>query len=332
MVILVTGGAGYIGSHTIVELLIRNYSVVSIDNFSNSCEKVYERIEMITGKKPIYFSFDLNNENKLDDICKKYKITACIHFAAFKSVSESIKEPLKYYSNNINTTINILKCLKNNNINTFIFSSSCTVYKIGHNAIDESVERGTNLTNPYAKTKYFCEEIIKDYCNINENFNGIILRYFNPIGAHPTGMIGEDPKGEPSNLMPYITQVLCGKRNKLSIFGNNYNTRDGTCIRDFIHVVDLANAHIKALEYNKSNIFNVGTGNGTTVMELVDCVKTVSKQDIPYKIIERRNGDIPIAFCDNKKILNILKWKPIFSIEDACRDSIVWQLNNPNGY
>ncbi len=335
MKILVTGGAGYIGSHTIVELIKSNYTPIIVDNFSNSDEQIIKKIEKISGKKITYYKIDCANIEKLEKIIKKEKeIKGIIHFAGFKAVGESIEKPLKYYDNNLNTSISILKIMKKFNIKNLIFSSSATVYgNVSKNPISES-SLIQEATNPYGDTKIIIEKIIKSVYNSPQNLKAISLRYFNPIGAHPSGLIGEQPNGIPNNLLPYILKVANKELDFLTIFGNDYNTPDGTCIRDFIHVVDLASAHISALNFllkkenNFYDVFNVGTSKGTSVLELVQKFEKVNNIKIPYKIGKRRDGDIETCYADNHKITKTLKWKPQFTVEDALKHSWKWIQNN----
>ena len=340
--VLVTGGLGYIGSHTVVELLNENYKVFVLDNLINSNKNVLERIKKIVGVKKskylFFYKIDLLKKNslnkKLTDIGN---IDFCIHFAGLKAVGESVDNPLLYYNTNIMSTLNLVEGLNICECKKLIFSSSATVYGSEKSPLTENNKIGNNLTNPYGKTKYMIEEILKDYVNSKKNFSVISLRYFNPIGAHPSGLIGESPNGIPNNLMPYIQQVLVGKRKHLTIFGNNYNTKDGTGVRDYIHVVDLAKGHLSAIDkiqQEKSNYsyYNLGNGQGHSVLELVKMTEKISGKKIPYIIGKRREGDIDIVFCDPTKAKNILKWETEKNLEDMCKDSFNWQINNINGY
>lgn len=321
--ILVTGSSGYIGSHTLIELFNLRYNVVCIDSGVNSYKnRVYKNISKICHKKRISrYSLDLSKDIKeLDEVFNNHAIDYCIHFAALKSVSQSIDNPLLYYKNNIDSTLNLLECLKKYNVKGLIYSSSATVYSPNQKMpLTEESQVGINLTNPYAKTKYFTEEIIRDFTKTNQDFKSIILRYFNPIGSHESRLLDEKPKGIPQNLIPNVLQVLNGEKEHLDIWGNDYNTEDGTCIRDFIHIQDVALAHIKALDYiihknfDKSLIYNVGTGKGTSVMEIVNFL------NVPHKINSRRPGDISIVYCDNTKIKQELKWEPRFTVKDALK-------------
>ena len=324
MEILVTGGLGFIGSHTVVELIENGHNVIIIDNLSNSKIEVLDKIELITGTKPKFYQMDLLNFETLQKVFKENKIDGVIHFAGLKAVAESIQIPLKYYENNIIGTITLLKCMQDNDIKNFVFSSSACVYGFPNkNPIDEDSPSNC-ATNPYGRTKCFIEEILKDCYMANPTFNFTILRYFNPIGAHKSGLIGEDPNGIPNNLMPYILRVAEGKSDKLHIFGNDYDTHDGTCIRDFIHVVDLAKGHVKALEHiNNSglNIYNLGTGKGTSVLELVNSFNSVNGNLVNYDFVERRPGDVPVNFAKTDKAKNELGFETKLNIEDMCKDS-----------
>ena len=324
MEILVTGGLGFIGSHTVVELIENGHNVIIIDNLSNSKIEVLGKIELITGTEPKFYQMDLLNFETLQKVFKENKIDGVIHFAGLKAVAESIQIPLKYYENNIIGTINLLKCMQDNDIKNFVFSSSACVYGFPNkNPIDEDSPSNC-ATNPYGRTKCFIEEILKDCYMANPTFNFTILRYFNPIGAHKSGLIGEDPNGIPNNLMPYILRVAEGKSDKLHIFGNDYDTHDGTCIRDFIHVVDLAKGHVKALEHiNNSglNIYNLGTGKGTSVLELVNSFNSVNGNLVNYDFVERRPGDVPVNFAKTDKAKNELGFETKLNIEDMCKDS-----------
>lgn len=336
MKILVTGGLGYIGSHTVVELLNNNYEVIVIDNLSNSKLEVINRIQMITGKSFDFYNGDILDKDFLNAIFYKNDIHSVIHFAGLKSVGESNNIPLVYYENNVVGTMCLLETMIKNNVKNIVFSSSATVYGFQENQpIDENAELN-EPTNPYGRSKFFIEYILKDLYKSDKDFNIVILRYFNPIGAHRSGLIGEDPKGIPNNLMPYITQVAIGLREKLSVFGNDYNTKDGTGVRDYIHVCDLANGHVCALERIKQNkgldIFNLGTGNGYSVLDIINTFKKVNDIDIPYVIAPRREGDIDCCFANANKALKELNFKCRFDLEDMCKDQWNWQKNNPRGY
>ena len=335
MKILVTGAAGFIGSHTCVELEKAGYEVVGVDNFVNSNYKVIECIEKIIGKKIIFYNGDVTSKNDLRKIFETNTISAVIHFAAFKSVNESIKKPLSYYCNNVYSTVNLCKVMQEFNCKKIIFSSSATVY--GNSKImpvKETFDIG-NATNPYGSTKIMCEKILKDLYDSDKKWSVCILRYFNPIGAHESGLIGEEVKGTPNNLMPYIVKVAAKKLSYLNIFGNDYPTYDGTCIRDFIHVVDLAKGHISALNkiLNESslNIYNLGTGRGYSVLELVKEFEQVNKVNIPYLIKERRAGDIAICYADAHKAFEDLGWSTQKNISDMCKDSWNFYIKSKGG-
>lgn len=329
--ILVTGGLGYIGSHTVVELLQEGFEVVIVDDLSNSERFVLDRIEQITGKKPDFFEFDLKDADKTQQFFSDNKIDGIIHFAAHKAVGESMEKPLKYYKNNVVGLINLLESAQENGVNNIIFSSSCTVYgQADELPISESAPI-KKAESTYGKTKQMGEEILEDFANIFKK-NVISLRYFNPIGAHPSALIGELPKGIPNNLIPYVTQTAAGIREQLSIFGDDYPTRDGTAIRDYIYVVDLAQAHVKALqkllldnENPPFNIYNLGTGNGSTVLEIVQAFDKANNLKLNYKIVGRRAGDIVAAYADNKKAAKELNWQPTTSLETALKTAWDWQ-------
>lgn len=336
MKILVTGGAGYIGSHTVVELQNAGHEVVVVDNLSNSNKVALDRVEAITGKSVPFYKVDIRSREELDAIAKKHKFDCCIHFAGLKAVGESVQMPWEYYDNNIGGTLVLLDVLRNNGCKNIIFSSSATVY--GDPAIipiTEECPKG-NCTNPYGQTKSMLEQIMMDMQKADPEWNIVLLRYFNPIGAHKSGTIGEDPNGIPNNLMPYITQVAVGKLKELSVFGNDYDTHDGTGVRDYIHVVDLADGHVKALKSieNKCGleIFNLGTGEGYSVLDVVKAFEEASGVKIPYVIKERRAGDIATCYSNPAKAEKVLGWKAQFGIKDMCYDSWNWQKNNPNGY
>ena len=335
MSILVTGGAGYIGSHTVVELLNLNKNVIIADNFSNSNPIVLNRIKEITDKDFKFYEIDTTNEEELEIVFKENKIDSVIHFAAYKAVGESVEKPLEYYSNNIINTLTVLNLMKKYNVKNFVFSSSATVYGDPHTCpITEDFPLST--TNPYGTTKLMIEDMLRDIAKADPSFNIAILRYFNPVGAHESGLIGEDPNDIPNNLMPYVSQVAVGKLKELSIFGNDYNTHDGTGVRDYIHVVDLAKGHIKSLDKLKTNCglvtYNLGTGNGYSVLDMVKSFSKASGKNIPYKIVDRRPGDVAMCYADPTKANNELGWKAEFGIDRMCEDSWRWQSNNPNGY
>lgn len=335
MSVLITGGTGFIGSHTIVEFLEAGYDIVAVDNFSNSKPEVLKRIKKIMGKDVKFYKVDLTDYNEFEKVFKENKIESAVHFAGLKAVGESVSQPLRYYENNLLSTINLCKLLSKYDAKKIVFSSSATVYgKPKSNPISEDADLWT--TNPYGETKLMIERVLADVYNADKEWSISILRYFNPIGAHRSGLIGEDPNGIPNNLLPYITQVASGKRECLSVFGNDYNTHDGTGVRDYIHVVDLAKAHLKALERaNKVHAvehYNIGTGQGYSVLDIVKAYEKSTGAKIPYKIVARRPGDIDECYANPEKAYKILNWKAEYGIEDMCRDSNNWQKMNPNGY
>ena len=336
MKILVTGGAGYIGSHTCVNLLENNYEVVIVDNLYNSNEKVVDRITQITGKKPAFYNVDLLDKEALDGVFEKEKIDAVIHFAGLKAVGESVEKPIEYYHNNITGTLHLVDCMRNHDVKNIIFSSSATVY--GDPAfipITEECPKGSP-TNPYGWTKWMLEQILTDLHTADNSWNVILLRYFNPIGAHKSGLIGEDPKGIPNNLVPYVAQVAVGKRECLGVFGDDYKTHDGTGVRDYVHVVDLADGHVKALEKIKDNcgvkIYNLGTGKGSSVLDVVHAYEKACGKKIPYEIKPRRAGDLDELYSQCDKAEKELHWTAKYDLNDMCADSWKWQSMNPNGY
>ena len=337
MNVLVTGGAGYIGSHTCVELLNCGYGVVVIDNLVNSNVKSIERIQAITGKDVAFYEEDVRNSDALDTIFKKHDIDCVIHFAGLKAVGESVRMPLEYYDNNMISTIRLCEAMKEHDVKNIVFSSSATVYSSDNEMPLKETSNTGHCTNPYGWTKYMNEQIIRDTANAVEGWSVALLRYFNPIGAHPSGLIGEDPKGIPNNLMPYISQVAVGKLDHLNVFGNDYDTPDGTGVRDYIHVCDLAAGHVAAIDYmlkgNKGeNVFNLGTGQGYSVLEMVKAFEKATGQKIPYEIVARRPGDVATVYADPDKSANLLGWKAKYNLEDMCKDTWNWQKNNPNGY
>lgn len=329
--ILVTGGLGYIGSHTVVELLQNNFQVIIVDDLSNSEKFILDNIEKVAGKRPVFFPFDLKRKELLSQVFDAYEIDGCINFAAFKAVGESQEKPLDYYENNLFSLINILQEFKKRNISNFIFSSSCTVYG---QADEQPIDENTPLKLPessYGKTKQMGEEILKDFATAYQK-KVSLLRYFNPIGSHPTALLGELPIGVPNNLVPYVTQTASGIREKLSIWGNDYETLDGTAVRDYIYVVDLAKAHVKALQklMNESSdtvidIYNLGTGKGSSVLEVVEAFESANDVKVPYQICERRAGDITIAYANADKAERELGWKADTSLEEALRTTWEWQ-------
>ncbi len=336
MKILVTGGAGFIGSHTCVELLNAGYDVVVVDNLCNSSEKSLERVEKITGKKVIFYEADILDREALDRIFDTEKIDAVIHFAGLKAVGESVQKPLEYYQNNISGTLILTDVMRNHGVKNIIFSSSATVYgNPQFIPITEECPKGT-CTNPYGWTKSMLEQILTDIQYADKEWNVILLRYFNPIGAHKSGMIGENPNGIPNNLMPYITQVAVGKLKELGVFGDDYDTPDGTGVRDYIHVVDLAIGHVKALKKIEEKaglrVYNLGTGVGYSVLDIVKNFEEATGVKIPYKIKERRAGDIATCYADATRAKEELGWVAERGIKEMCEDSWRWQSNNPNGY
>ncbi|MBR1860703.1 MAG: UDP-glucose 4-epimerase GalE [Lachnospiraceae bacterium] len=334
--ILVTGGAGFIGSHTVVELQEAGYDVVVLDNLCNSSEKSLERVAKITGKEVPFYKADILDRDALEDIFSKEDISAVIHFAGLKAVGESVQKPWEYYENNIAGTLTLVDVMRKHNCKNIIFSSSATVY--GNPAfipITEECPKG-QCTNPYGWTKSMLEQILSDIQKADNEWNVILLRYFNPIGAHKSGTIGENPSGIPNNLMPYITQVAVGKRDHLNVFGNDYDTHDGTGVRDYIHVVDLALGHVKALKKIEENaglkIYNLGTGQGYSVLDIVKNFEEANGVKIPYEIEGRRPGDIATCYADPSLAKKELGWEAQYGIKEMCRDSWNWQRNNPNGY
>ena len=335
MTVLVTGGAGYIGSHTCVELLEQGFDVVIIDNLVNSSAKAVERIEEITGKSVAFYQEDVRNRAALDRIFEKYDINCAIHFAGLKAVGESVAMPLEYYDNNLFSTVRLCEAMRDHGVKNIVFSSSATVYS-GDNEMPLRESSRTGMcTNPYGWTKYMSEQILRDTAKAVEDWSVVLLRYFNPIGAHKSGRIGEDPRGIPNNLMPFIAQVAVGRRDHLNVFGNDYDTPDGTGVRDYIHVMDLARGHAAALQAIRAGgveVFNLGTGRGYSVLELVAAFEAASGVKIPYVIDPRRPGDIAVCYADPKKAERVLGWRAERDLGDMCRDSWNWQRNNPNGY
>ena len=332
--ILVTGGCGYIGSHTVLELLNKNYDVVVVDNFSNSSFESLKRVQELTGKQVIFYEADIRDEKKMDEIFLSHTIDAVIHFAAFKAVGESCKLPLKYYENNISGTVSLLQVMNRRGVKKIIFSSSATVYGDPEKLpLDENCRLST--TNPYGSTKLMMENIMQDVQKADNEWNIILLRYFNPVGAHESGRIGEDPKGIPNNLMPFVAQVASGKLQCINVFGNDYDTPDGTGVRDYIHVVDLALGHIAAIENcNQSgvHIYNLGTGHGYSVLDMIHAFEKACGKKLPYKICDRRPGDIAACYACPDKAKKDLKWEAKFGIEEMCASQWKWQSGNPMGY
>ena len=335
MAILVTGGAGYIGSHTCIEMLGAGYDVVVIDNLDNSSSESLERVQKIAGRTLKFYEKDVRDREALREIFKENDIEAVIHFAGLKAVGESVREPIKYYSNNLESTLTLIEVMTEFDVKKIVFSSSATVYGVAKEMpLREGMPIGA--INPYGRTKLFIEEILRDLYVADNNWSIALLRYFNPIGAHESGLIGEDPKGIPNNLMPYISQVAVGKLEKLHVFGNDYNTVDGTGVRDYINVVDLADGHVKAVAWALKNQgceeINLGTGNGTSVLQLRDAFVKASGIDVPYVIDPRRPGDPDEVYADASKAESLLGWKAKRGIDEMCADTWRWQNNNPNGY
>lgn len=329
--ILVTGGAGFIGSHTVVELLEKGYSPVVMDNFSNSSFDVIDKIKRITGKDFKFYEADMLKDEDLERIFSENKIEAVIHFAGFKAVGESVENPIMYYDNNIIGTIKLVEAMKKYNCKRIVFSSSATVYGM-NNPVPYKEDMPTSATNPYGYTKVMIEQILKDVCVADKNFSAMLLRYFNPIGAHESGLIGENPNGIPNNLLPYVSQVAIGKLPQLNVFGDDYDTPDGTGVRDYIHVVDLAKGHLCALKYvfeNKgADAVNLGTGKGTSVLEIVKAFEKASGKEIKYKIAPRRSGDIATCYADTQKAKRVFGWEAKYDIDKMCKDS--WKFTKMN--
>ena len=333
--ILVTGGAGYIGSHTLIELINNNFDVVVVDNLVNSSRESLRRVEQITGHEIPFIEADVRDQSALSDIFTTYDIDSVIHFAGLKAVGESVAKPLEYYDNNLVSTLALLEAMRKHGVKQLVFSSSATVYgSPSELPLRETSTVGVGLTNPYGKTKYMIEQIIQDYCAADPTFEATILRYFNPIGAHESGQIGEDPNGIPNNLLPYVAQVAVGKLQSVGVFGDDYDTPDGTGVRDYIHVVDLARGHVAALQHMKAgaNVYNLGTGSGTSVLEIIKAFSKACGRDLPYEIKPRRAGDIAACYADCSKAERELGWRAELSIEQACADSWRWQSQNPNGF
>ncbi|MFY9100657.1 UDP-glucose 4-epimerase GalE [Aliarcobacter cryaerophilus] len=337
--ILITGGAGYIATHTLVELKKANFDFVVYDNFSNSSKEALKRVKKITGAKVKFVKGDIRDKKALRKVFKTYSIDSVIHFAGLKAVGESVAKPLKYYDNNVVGTIKLLEVMREFDCKKIVFSSSATVYGDPKSCpIDESFDVGAT-TNPYGTSKYMIERILEDLYISDNSFKIAILRYFNPVGAHESGLIGENPNGIPNNLMPYISQVAVGKLKELSVFGSDYETKDGTGVRDYIHVVDLANAHVKAIEYlgnetSASSVLkvNIGTGTGYSVLDMIKAFEKASGQKIPYKLVPRRAGDIATCYSNPQKVKEILGWEAKHNLEDMCKSSWNWQSKNPKGY
>ena len=335
MNILVTGGAGYIGSHTLIELIEAGYTPVVVDNLSNSSPEALKRVEKITGAKILFYKLDLRNEEEMKKVFAEHKFDAIIHFAGLKAVGESVAKPLHYYNNNLTSTLTLLQQAVEHKVPKFIFSSSATVYGTPEELpLKETSRTGVGITNPYGQTKYMIEQILQDVVAANPNLQVTILRYFNPVGAHESGLIGEDPNGLPNNLLPYVSQVAVGKLPEVGVFGDDYDTPDGTGVRDYIHVVDLAKGHVAALKsaQNGVSVYNLGTGQGTSVLELINAFSKAAGKPIPYVIKPRRPGDIASCYATSEKALNELGWQAKKSIATACEDSWKWQSGNPSGY
>jgi UDP-glucose 4-epimerase len=336
MNVLVTGGAGYIGSHTCLELLESGYGVIVIDNLCNSNPKSLDRVQELTGKTLKFYQGDVRDEALLTKIFTENEIGCVIHFAGLKAVGESVAKPWEYYDNNLNSTLVLTKVMKQFGMKNIIFSSSATVYTADNEMPLKETSRTGNCTNPYGWTKYMTEQILSGMATAEADWSIVLLRYFNPIGAHKSGRIGEDPRGIPNNLMPYITQVAVGRREELSVFGDDYDTPDGTGVRDYIHVVDLAKGHVAAVRYATENsgceVFNLGTGVGYSVLDMVHSFIDANRVPVPYKIVDRRPGDIATCYADPAKSAEKLGWKAELGLMDMCRDSWNWQKNNPMGY
>ena len=336
MTVLVTGGMGYIGSHTCVELLKQGMDVVIVDNLVNSSAEAGRRVEQITGKGVTFYEIDVRDRERLDEGFRRHDIDCVIHFAGLKAVGESVRMPIEYYDNNLNSTLVLVQTMRAHNVKKIIFSSSATVYS-GDNPMPlyETSKTG-NCTNPYGWTKYVCEQILRDAVVADPSWSVVLLRYFNPVGAHASGLIGEDPRGIPNNLMPFISQTAIGRREKLSIFGNDYDTPAGTAIRDYIHVVDLARGHVAAIAYmdahSGESVFNLGTGQGSSVLQMVRAFETANHLTIPFVFAPRRAGDLAVCYACPDKSAELLHWRAEYNIEDMCRDTWNWQTKNPMGY
>lgn len=336
MRILVTGGAGYIGTHTVVELFAKNIDVVVMDNLGNSNPEALKRVEQITGKKVEFVEGDVRDKALLDKVFETYKIDGVIHFAGKKAVGESVAKPIEYYDNNLISTLKLVESMREHGVKNLIFSSSATVYSADNEVpLRESCKTGY-CSNPYGWTKYMGEIILSDMVKADPEWSVVLLRYFNPVGAHESGLIGEDPNGIPANLMPFISKVAVGKLECLSVFGNDYDTPDGTGVRDYIHVVDLAKGHVAAVDYmlkhKGTEIINLGTGKGYSVLDMVKAFERVNGVKVNYKIAPRRPGDLATVYSDPKKAKEVLGWEATHDLDDMCRDSWAWQSKNPNGY
>lgn len=335
MQILLTGGAGYIGSHTAIELINSGHQVIIVDNLANSSAEAVRRIEEITGQSVPFFQIDVRDRTALDEVFSDNKIDAVIHFAGLKAVGESVAKPLEYYDNNLTSSLVLLEVMKTHGVNKLVFSSSATVY--GDPAelpLTENSRVGVGITNPYGQTKFMIEQILTDTAKANPELSVSILRYFNPIGAHQSGRIGEDPNGIPNNLLPYVAQVAVGKLASVGVFGDDYDTPDGTGVRDYIHVVDLARGHVAALEHMKpgAEVYNLGTGQGTSVLQMIRAFSKAAGRDLPYEIKPRRPGDLATCYANCDKAARELNWRAQYDINRACEDAWRWQSQNPNGY
>ena len=336
MNVLVTGGAGYIGSHTCVELLQQDMGVVVVDNLVNSSPKAIERVEQITGKHVDFYVKDVRDREAMNAIFDKHQIDCVIHFAGLKAVGESVAMPLEYYDNNLFSTVTLCEVMRDHGVKNIVFSSSATVYSGDNEMPLREASRTGMCTNPYGWTKYMSEQILRDTAKSDNDWAIVLLRYFNPIGAHSSGLIGEDPRGIPNNLMPFISQVAIGRREYLNVFGDDYDTHDGTGVRDYIHVVDLARGHVAAINYMQQHkgesVFNLGTGNGYSVLDMVHAFEKVTGKKVPYKIAPRRPGDLATVYASPDKSAEELGWKAEYDLEDMCRDTWAWQSKNPMGY
>ena len=336
MNVLVTGGAGYIGSHTCVELLQRDMGVVVVDNLVNSSPKAIERVEQITGKHVDFYVKDVRDREAMNAIFDKHRIDCVIHFAGLKAVGESVAMPLEYYDNNLFSTVTLCEVMRDHGVKNIVFSSSATVYSGDNEMPLIEASRTGMCTNPYGWTKYMSEQILRDTAKSDNDWAIVLLRYFNPIGAHSSGLIGEDPRGIPNNLMPFISQVAIGRREYLNVFGDDYDTPDGTGVRDYIHVVDLARGHVAAINYMQQHkgesVFNLGTGNGYSVLDMVHAFEKVTGRKVPYRIAPRRPGDLATVYASPDKSAELLGWKAEYGLEDMCRDTWAWQSKNPMGY
>ena len=334
--ILVTGGTGFIGSHACVELIGAGYDVVVVDNLVNSHEKSLDRVEQITRKRPLFFKADVCDKKALDEIFDRCRIDSVIHFAGLKAVGESVQKPLEYFKNNLDASMTLCEVMRNHGVKDLVFSSSATVYSGDNEMPLTEHSRTGNCTNPYGWTKYMGEQIFKALCVADPELSIILLRYFNPVGAHESGLIGEDPQGIPNNLMPYVSQVAIGRRDHLTVFGDDYDTPDGTGVRDYIHVVDLARAHVLAVQYAFSHkgceVFNIGTGRGSSVLEIVHAFEKACKKKIPYEIGPRRAGDLATVYADTTKAREVLGFVAEYDLERMCEDAWRWQSMNPHGF